>query len=315
MRIKQFLIAVGVGMMLASCSSDEMQTEKAGGIPINFTANIQNLIPSVGTRVADETPGMITTSFPDGATIKVGIATYSGGQLDADSYLTNSSGSWTYTSESVKQYLAFGATSKRIAAFYPAPNSDIWRSFYNMNNFTISSDQSTIDNYRSSDLLGAVVAVTQANAESVELNFKHLGAKVIVNVKNGSSNVDGYTITMKNVNRSVPMSASDNTISIPSNGQKDKGSVTFGVSSSTGQAAIIIPQTISSGTPLFEVTKEGVTYTFTTTEDITLQSGYSYTFNLKFEDTEIGFGNVSISDWGPDPDKPTIDGTLTEQTT
>ncbi|MGN0068018.1 MAG: hypothetical protein ACI38V_10580 [Bacteroides sp.] len=46
-----------------------------------------------------------------------------------------------------------------------------------------------------------------------------------------------------------------------------------------------------------------------------MQSGYSYTFNLKFEDTEIGLGNVSISDRGPDPVKPTIEGDLAEQTT
>ena len=58
MRIKQFLIAIGVGTMFAACSSDEMQTEKAVGIPINFTANIQNLIPSVGTRVAAGTSGL-----------------------------------------------------------------------------------------------------------------------------------------------------------------------------------------------------------------------------------------------------------------
>lgn len=186
----------------------------------------------------------------------------------------------------------------------------------NMTPFRISPDQSSIENYKSSDLLGAVVAVTKDNAESVNLNFKHLGAKVIVNVKNGSSNVDGYTITMKNVYRCVTMSATDDAISILSSYQSDKGTVIFGESSSTtGQAAIIIPQTISSGTELFDVTKDGVTYTFTTTEEITLQSGRSYTFNLTFEDTEIGFGNVSISDWGPDPVKPTIEGDLAEQTT
>ena len=100
------------------------------------------------------------------------------------------------------------------------------------------------------------------------------------------------------------------------NYQKD-GSVIFGVSSSTGgQAAIIIPQTINSGVKLFELTKDDVTYTFTTTEEIVLKSGYSYTFDLKFEDTEIGFGSVTISsDWGPDPNKSTFEGTLSEQTT
>lgn len=113
MRIKQFLIAVGVGTMLAACSNDEMQTEKAVGIPINFTANIQNLIPSVGTRVADGTPGMDITSFPEGTTIKVGstASNYSG--PDTDSNIKYSSGSWTYTYESPKQYLPSGATKKK----------------------------------------------------------------------------------------------------------------------------------------------------------------------------------------------------------
>ena len=314
MQIKQFLIAVCIGLMFAACSNEETPTQNLGGIPINFTANIQNLVASVGTRVADGTTGMVNTNFPENSQIQVAIKEYG----STDCYITNSSSTWEYTSTSEKMYLPYNATSKTIGAFYPVPSTSTYQLLNNMGYFQVSSDQSDIDNYKSSDFLGAVATVTKENVGAVELNFKHLGSKVIVNVYNGSNRVSGYTITMKDVYRKATLDGSNNPIKVLSQYLGDKGPVIFGVSSSSaGQAAIIIPQTINSGVALFEVTKDGVTYTFTTTESITLKSGYSYTFNLKFENTEIGFGSVIIgSGWGSDPDKSTpIEGTLSEQTT
>ena len=301
--------------MFAACSSEETPTQNSGGVPINFTANIQNLVPSVVTRVADGTDGMVTTSFPENSEIRLG----EGNPGTTDSYITNSSSSWTYTSSSDKQYLPYDKDSKRIVAFFPAPTSSV-SGIVNIQggNVSVSSDQSSIDNYKSSDLLGAIATVTKDNVESVSLNFKHLCSKVIVNVKNGSGNVSGYTITMKNIYTTAAMPLSGGNFTFMTNYFQNNGSVKLGVSSSTeGQAAIIIPQTIAQDVELFEVTKDDVTYTFTTTESITLKSGYSYTFDLKFENTEIGFGSVTISnDWGTDPDKSTpIEGTLSEKTT
>lgn len=314
MKTKSILIVACIGMMFAACSSDETPTQNAGGIPINFTANIQNLITSVGTRVTGET-GMVTTEFPTGSEIKVGfVDDYFGN----DSYITNSSGSWTYTSTSTKKYLPYNAASKQIAALYPAPSHSIFEMTSYRYSWTISSDQSSIDGYKSSDLLGAVATVTKENANAVVLSFKHLGSKVIVNVKDGTSNVSGYNITMKSIVKDLPLGTDDNGFLFDFTSYSPiKGPVIFGESSSTeGQAAIIIPQTIAQDVELFEVTKDGVTYTFTTTERITFKSGYSYTFDLKFENTEIGMGNVTISkDWEPDPDKPTIEGNLKQQTT
>ncbi|MGN1157403.1 MAG: hypothetical protein ACI4TK_14600, partial [Agathobacter sp.] len=63
MKLKQLLIVAAIGMMVVACSSDEPSTQKACGIPINFTTNIQNLIPSLGTRVAEGTSGMVTNTF------------------------------------------------------------------------------------------------------------------------------------------------------------------------------------------------------------------------------------------------------------
>lgn len=315
MKIKQLLIAVCIGMMFSACSSEDTPTQNAGGIPINFTANIQNLIPSVGTRVADGTSGMVTTSFPENSEIRVG---FNDGYDTSDSYITNSSTNWAYKSTSPKLYLPYNSTSKIIVALYPAPSYSMFDMSNCRQSWVVSSDQSSIDSYKNSDMLGAVTTVTKENAEAVALNFKHIGAKVLVNVKNGSSNVSGYKITMTNIYTNSPLSLHGGAFKFNYEPYAhNNGSVIFGESSSTGgQAAIIIPQTIASDVTLFEVTKNDVTYTFTTSESITLKSGYSYTFDLKFENTEIGFGSVTISnDWGTDPDKSTFGGTLSEQTT
>ena len=314
MKLKQFLFAVCIGTMFAACSSEETPTQNSRGIPINFTANIQNLVPSVGTRVADETDGMVATSFPENSEIRIGEVS-SG---TTDSYITNSSGNWTYTSSSDKQYLPHDKDSKQIVALYPAPETSIYNMLYHMGWYQVSSDQSGIDSYKSSDLLGAVATVTKGNANAVDLSFKHIGAKVLVNVKNGSSNVSGYTITMKNIYTKCMLSVNSGSVfSTDPYVAQQNGTVIFGVSSSTeGQAAIIIPQKIAQDVALFDVTKDGVTYTFTTTEEIILRSGYSYTFDLKFENTEIDFDNITISsDWGPDPNKSTFEGTLSQQPT
>ena len=113
MKIKQLLIAACIGTMFTACSSDDTAPQNAERVPINFTANIQQLIPAAGTRVGADTEGLSITEFPEGAEITVGY--YSSSTTDPVLQL-NESGTWEYTGDKLYYPLSGSST---ILGFYP----------------------------------------------------------------------------------------------------------------------------------------------------------------------------------------------------
>ena len=311
MRIKQFLIAVCIGTMFAACSNEEVTEQKLERIPIKFTAHIQNLIPSVGTRVAQGTSGMLTTNFPANSEIQVGY--YGNYEYSNDALITNATGSWGFKDNVL--YLPLDENEVVLGAVYPPlSNNSIGNFLIGHNTYMTPDDQSSITDYNKADIIGAVAKVSSLTTGPVNLSFEHLSTKIIVKLV-GIGDLSGYTIKMTNINKSglIQGGSSGFTHShLPYN----VGSTILGNYSSSGQSAIIVPQTISSNTDLFEVSNGDKTYIYTQTSDITFKKGYVYTFNLKFDGTAITVGTISMSGWGSDEDYSTpIDGTLSEQTT
>lgn len=301
MRIKQFLIAVGVGTMLAACSSDEMQTEKAGGIPINFTANIQNLIPSVGTRVDAGTSGLSITEFTEGSEITVGYYSSSG----IDPVLKFESGTWNYTGD-ILYYPVNGAAT--VYGFYPKLTTGIGgvlHSYYNT-----PTNQSELSTYQSADVMVAAATISSPTSEPVNLTFKHLCAKIVVNIS-GSSIPSSFTVKMKNLITTGMYSTSGDVVRI--NKMYGTNEVTLGNYSDSGQTGVIIPQNVEADTELIEVGAGDVKYTFVTSSAINFKEGYEYTFNLNLNKTAINPGDITITNWEADPDhSDPIEGNLAQ---
>lgn len=310
MKIKQFLIAVCIGSMLAACSSEDATEQKVERVPIKFTASIQNLIPSVGTRVSEGASGMISNSFPVNSEIQVGYAIYGS---SADAYITNSSGEWRYKDNVL--YLPNDETELTIGAIYPPiEGSQIGGILTARYTYRTPDDQSSFANYKTADVIGALAKVSSLTTGPVDLSFKHLFTKIIVNLE-GMPNLSGCSIKMTNISKIAYLTISGNNIN-NQNFPSSEGSTILGSYSSLGQSAIILPQKISANTDLFEVSNGGKTYKYTQISEITFKAGYVYTFNLKFDGTAITTGTISMSGWESDENYSTpIEGSLSEQTT
>lgn len=288
--------------MFTACSSDDTAPQNAERVPINFTANIQQLIPSAGTRVGADTEGLSITEFPVGAEITVGY--YSSGTTDPVLKL-NESGTWEYTGNKLYYPLSGSAT---VLGFYPKLTQSVgglMHGYYNT-----PTNQSELASYLSADVIAAAATIANPTSEPVALNFKHLGAKIVVKLS-GSSIPSTFTVKMKNIITTGMYTTSSDAVKITK--MYGSNSVTFGNYSSSGQTAIIIPQEVAASTALFEVGTGDVTYTYTTDDAITFNAGYEYTFNLTFSQTAINPGDITISGWGADPNESDpIDGNLAQ---
>lgn len=298
MKTKSILIVAYIGMMFAACSSrDDATTLESERIPVTFTANIQQLIPSVGTRVAANTDGLSFDAFPDGTEIAVGF-TDTG---DMASIIQKTSGVWNYTGRKI--YYPLGV-EKSVFGVYPKISSPMGA--FLTYPYSSPTNQTEVDNYKKADVMVAKATVSASNITPVQLQFKHLGAKITVNFSGTVSN--SFTLNMTNISTSASFDKSGEEVKLV---KKDgTNSITFGSCSNNGLTGIIIPQQIASGTKIFEASYGGEIYSYSTSSDITFKAGYEYTFNLSFSQTAITPSDITVGIWTADPEQSAINGTL-----
>lgn len=289
MKIKQLLIAACIGTMFTACSSDDTAPQNAERVPINFTANIQQLIPAAGTRVSNGTSGLTFTEFAEGAEITIGYTN----TTSVINLMKASDGTWNYTGD--KLYYPLNGASQTVVALYPKQTRSM---SYLSTMCEVPTDQSELSNYKSADLMGAAATISTPTSEPVTLNFKHLGAKIVVKLSGGTI-PSNFTIKMKNIIFRAMLKVTDGVVLLENIPYKQD--YTFGNYTSAGQTAIILPQEVAASTALFEVGTGDVTYTYTTTDAINFKAGYEYTFNLTFSQTAINLSDVSITNWSADP--------------
>lgn len=292
MKLKHLLFVSALALFMNSCSGDDVSTQGVKGTPIKFTANIQAMALSNGTRVSSNTSGIITNEFPVGTEISVG---YSNVNSSVPPILKRTETGWDYTD--LELYYPLDGASQTIYAIYPTITKSIQSFIYG--SYTCPADQSQIAGYQSADLMAAQTTVSTPSETPVSLTFKHLGAKINVNLISASSTY-GYTITMKDILTKTMFSVSPLTLySNPPSGGAN-GDVIFGSYNNYAQTAIIIPQKISEGKVLFEVTNGSLTFTYTTSSEITFKAGKEYTFNLTFSQTSITPDDITVGGWTED---------------
>lgn len=168
--------------------------------------------------------------------------------------------------------------------------------------FRVQADQSSDANYKLSDLMWAG-KIAQAKTESdVELTFRHLMAKIVIDV----TAKEGVTITsvkLKNTVRTVPiqniqqstrslgevLTTSDEALKTIIIGEDATGATHI------GGAALFPPQSIMAN--FIEVVTNYGTATYSV--DKTFESGKQYTVNLTVTRQQIGC-TTTIADWTSD---------------
>lgn len=202
----------------------------------------------------------------------------------------------------------FGDGTTTITAYHPYKSA--WKECTSYE-FSVSTDQSTEENYRNSDLLWAT-ATSSKTESAVPLVFKHKLAKINVTLTSEDiADLSNATISICGTNITTNFNRADGTLSAATaNVVEIKAGVT---TSAYTSSAIVIPQTIVSGTKLIKVEHNGKTFYYTLTADKELKSGYShnYTLTVKEKKTEIDLGSDNITNW----DDEDIEGDLNEEVT
>lgn len=154
--------------------------------------------------------------------------------------------------------------------------------------FEIKSDQSADDNYELSDLLVAEVEATSEICP--KLAFDHKFVNIVLNITTSGKNGGSMTMVAKN-NVSCTISTNSYTAT------GESATITPATYGTTGFTVILAPQTIAKGSTIATYVYEGISYSWVASSDITLQSGYKYTYNWSLADREVTLES-EINGWG-----------------
>ena len=315
MKATKIISACAVLAALASCSNEhELSQQSAEDTPIRIQANVGGIT----TRAAGNIQG---SQFEANEFINVYLFEKSGGNGSTTSYGTSglvvfktsdASGNMSPSNPSKTLYYPTSGKPVLAYAFYPALSGD---SNYDIKNnatsFTVADDQSTPAAYKKSDLMFAKQVETAKTANPISLTFAHqlTKIKVILTPGDGLENVTGATIKMLNVNKTIAltMPTSDYSKDITLGSTSDPTGTTgiqFGTDDAVnGNAIIIVPQKVTKGTKLFEVSYNGGTYSYTlpngdSDNDVTFAAKTEYTYNLTLTSGGLTVKSTTITSWG-----------------
>lgn len=182
------------------------------------------------------------------------------------------------------------------------PYKEDWgeAALYDGATFTVSSDQSTSEGYRGSDLMiGSAGQITRARSSNT-VTMHHVLARVAIHIvdETGRINLDDISAELLNVNNTVTVSLKEQSVSTISTLRDDirmySGATTdWRVSS----YAIVAPQTVTEGTSFYAVTLYGNREIYPIPATVTLEGGKTYTINMRLTSVGLILDGWSITDW------------------
>ena len=312
--MKQFFTTITCALLaaLASCSNDHVLYDytKTDNTPIEIATSIGGV--DVLTKAATDVYGGESSKHFDPETkVNVYIFEHVEGE-QTRAYYYGDNGKVEYTAE------ADGVLKADPTNYFPGNGHGI--DFYGIypisiegkdesQTFSVNTNQSEDENYKASDLMFAEKKTEKNRKAALNLTFKHQLSKVIVKLKkgNGLDETDLNDAEVKILNTMPKCTIK----SVGENGMKDitasgdTEAITVGrwnnETTSSGLAAIVVPQTIPEGTDLIQVTlSNGVTYKYTTKSGENQFTGFTpgnqHTFTLTLSTSGITV-NAEISGW------------------
>lgn len=174
-----------------------------------------------------------------------------------------------------------------------------------------SSTDGGLGGYEASDILWAKCENIQPTSEPVTLTYRHLLAGVMVNLQMGEGfDASEWTVLDKTV--LITNTICDASIDLargsvmPVGNETDKVIVPY--SYNEQYRAVVVPQNIASGTELFNITIDGVVYSYFRTDTMLYSSGKLHKFTIRVDrdsmSGDYGFTIVeeSVSNWLDDND-------------
>ena len=169
--------------------------------------------------------------------------------------------------------------------------------------FTVQSDQSAGRNYTNSDLMSAVRQNVAPTADAVELTFSHRLTRLDIELMPGegfaaADELKGATVTAKNVKSSCLFNLSDGSVSeagTPADlTPRGNGAKVTGEAIEPMQL-IVVPQTLAAGEILFEIALGDETFFYAPNEELVLDGGKYYRFEIRLNRTNVSATGVRIT--------------------
>lgn len=315
---KTIFACAALTALVSSCSNDSEPSLDPNEIRISTSVGGSDIL----TRATNDATNLQNTEFVNDELINVYLAEHSPQAGETETTYSNpikykkvtESNGANMQAESQQQYFPVNGGNVDAWGFYPAKTDDTG---YNITeesstSFTIAENQSDDANYRKSDLMfgtnnpnnEASFAGT-AKGNIVPLTFKHKLSKIVVTLADGggveANRFDGARINMFGPLPTVTIIPSKSGITLgATSGTAPSSGYNLGTYNASGNAAIIIPQTISQNTDFLKVTLStengGKTYIYKLDEDKEFKEGYVYTFNLKLTSGKLEI-KTEITNW------------------
>lgn len=307
-------IVAAAAAMLTGCLSepDFEPVAEGSGIPINLDGSILQVPTKVNAQGFEtgDALGLYAVNYENGNQTP-GTLLDEGNQADHVKYVFDFE-NWKWTPVKPVYYKDVN-TNVDLYAFYPHAEPASVTEY----NFEVQKDQSTprteheIAGYDASDFLWAKVENVAPTEAKIKFQMKHMmaGAHVVLTEGEGFDVAGDWDLLDKKVlatgtTRKASINLANGQVT-PIGGAQATG-IVMAVQSDASFRAIVVPQTVEAGTPLFSITIGGVAYKFSKAEDFTYTPGKLTTFtiviNRKYPsgEYELVLADTQINDWKED---------------
>ena len=266
-------------MILAGCSNDENEITDnwngeirlSSGVTVQQTRTNSTNVPDTQIAADEFVKVVVTQQSGDSHN-------YAGYTLD---FKADGNGG---LSNPTSMYYPASGMGVNIYAYHPADAAA---------SFSVQENQSADTDYYKSDLLYSEAKDYARQKAAHSLTFVHKLCKVTYTLKSGTGSPDltGATVKWLNVAKTIGFDAETGTVATPTTAVTIIPHATHG--------AIIVPQTVSSGTKLLQVTlaNGGVLYYTPDTEQL-FEGGKKYNYDITVNLSGLTVEST-ITDWTP----------------
>ncbi len=279
MKAKLFMTMVAATMILAGCSNDENE------ITDNWNGEIRLSSGVTVQQTRANNAGVPDTQIAADEFVKVVVTQQSGDSHNYAGYTLDftADGNGGLSNPTSMYYPASGM-GVNIYAYHPADAAA---------SFSVQENQSADKDYYKSDLLYSKAKDYARQKAAHSLTFDHKLCKVTYTLKSGTGAPDltGATVKWMNVAQTIGFDAATGVVAIPT--------TTVTIIPHATHGAIIVPQTVSSGTKLLQVTlaNGGVLY-YTPNADQPFNGGKKYNYEITVNLSGLTVEST-ITDWDP----------------
>ena len=308
MKEKIFSMIACLPLLFVGCVRETLRQDSLGETTIRLSGNVTQ---SYQTK-AD------AAGFADGDRIGVYVVDYNGneaGELRNDGNRADNvwfefnagSGSWTSAHDI---YWKDSHTHADIYGYYPFTSvADVSAlPFEVRRNQAEETIEGMLSGYEASDFLWGKTADVAPTSDVVQISFSHRLSMIRVVLEEGSGFASGEwdeagkSVLVTGICRAADIDLATGTAYVKGN-PDGSGIIPYGHDGEW--RAVVIPQTVSAGTPLVSITVDGTPYKFSRDEDFTFvpsrQHNFTITVNKKPDgDFEFIPSEGGISAWNSD---------------